>query len=85
LLVKNTSCCGFTSHGVSGVVSAVLYAVNDKYGVKEDKFGSHYGKHCAAADMLYPLFWDIWNEECFPSGWKRGVLLLRSQVRDLSN
>jgi hypothetical protein len=36
-----------------------------------------------SADMIYPLFLDIWNEVCFPSDWNR-VLLLRSQRRGIS-
>jgi hypothetical protein len=38
-----------------------------------------------SADMLYPLFLDIWNEERFPSDWKDGSIVKIPKKGDLKN
>jgi hypothetical protein len=38
-----------------------------------------------SADMLYPLLFDIWNEECFPSDWKEDIIVKIPKKGDLSN
>jgi hypothetical protein len=39
----------------------------------------------ASADMLHPLFLDIWNGECFPSDWKEGSIVKIPKKGELSN
>jgi hypothetical protein len=35
--------------------------------------------------MLYPLFLAVWNEERFPSDWKKGIIVKIPKKGDLSN